>query len=175
MTVFEAIEKRSSTRAYTEEKISKEQLDAILTAGLQAPTATNRQEIHFTVVDGTDPILAEVEAEKCRLRGIAVGAVNAYYSAPTLILVSAEGDFKWSPLDAGIAVQTMSLAAEGLGLGSLIIGSIYDALRGEKEDYFKEALKIPATHHFEIALAVGYKAAGKEPHTFDREKQVTVL
>lgn len=62
--VLEAIAKRSSTRAYTDKKPTEEELEKLLLAGLQAPTATNRQEIHITVVSGDNPILAEIEAEK---------------------------------------------------------------------------------------------------------------
>ena len=47
---LETIEKRSSTRGYTPEALSDTELEALLRAGLQAPTATNRQEIHFTVL-----------------------------------------------------------------------------------------------------------------------------
>lgn len=53
-----------------------------------------------------------------------------------LIFLSAEDDFKWSRVDAGIAVQNMVLAAESLGLGTLILGCVYDALHGEKKEYF---------------------------------------
>ena len=50
------IEKRSSTRGYTAEKLTKEELDILVKAGLQAPTATNRIEIHITVANGNDPL-----------------------------------------------------------------------------------------------------------------------
>ncbi len=69
----------------------------------------------------------------------------------------------------------MALAAEALGLGSLIIGCIYDALRGEKKDYFAKALRFPEQYEFEIAIAFGHKAVEKDPHTYDAEAQVTHL
>ena len=58
---LETIEKRSSTRGYTPEALSDTELEALLRAGLQAPTATNRQEIHFTVLKGDNPLLEEIE------------------------------------------------------------------------------------------------------------------
>jgi nitroreductase len=69
----------------------------------------------------------------------------------------------------------MALAAESLGLGSLIIGCVYDALNGEKKEYFSKALKIPEGYSFQIALAVGHKTDAKTPHDYDYEKQVTIL
>ncbi|MBQ1457638.1 MAG: nitroreductase family protein [Butyrivibrio sp.] len=174
-SVFEVIKERSSTRGYTEEKLSDAELNAVIEAGLHAPTATNRQELHFTVVSGDNPVLTEIEAEKNLLRNLDKVEHNFYYEAPTVILISAEKGFRWSHVDAGIAVENMALAATELGLGNLIIGCIYDALHGDKKDYFAKKLSLPEGYEFEIALAVGHKAVTKEPHTFDKDKQVTIL
>lgn len=173
--VLEAIEKRSSTRGYSEKEISKEILEQILKAGLQAPTATNRQEIHFSVVKGDNKDLALLEEEKNKSRGITNAPHNFYYEAPVLLILSAEKEFKWSKVDAGIAVENMSLAAESLGLGSLIIGCVYDVMHGEKEEYFNKAFSIPEGYGFEIALAVGYKAMEKVPHEYDAQRQISYV
>jgi nitroreductase len=173
--VVETMRKRSSARAYSEEKITSEELNTILEAGLMAPTGMNRQEIHFTVVSGDNPFLAELDEEKRRLRGQDKQEHNFYYEAPVIIFLSAEDDFKWSKLDAGIAVSNMAVAAESLGLGNLIIGCVYDALNGEKKEYFSKKLQLPAGYSFQIALAVGHKTDNKTPHEYEFEKQVTVL
>ncbi len=174
-TALEAIAKRSSTRGYTQEALTQEQLQQIITAGLQAPTAANRQEVHFTVVKGDDPLLAELEAEKNKLREIADAPHNFYYEAPVVVLLSADADNHWGSLDAGIAVENMALAAEDLGLGNLIIGCIYDAFRGEKRDYFEKAFGFPEGWQYEIAIALGYKATEKTPHTYDEKALVNYL
>ena len=173
--VIETIKKRSSTRGYTPEPLTDEELQTLIHAGLQAPTAANKQEIHFTVLKGDNPILAELEEEKNRLRDISSPEHNFYYEAPVVIILSADSSYKWSPLDAGIAVENMALAAQDLGLGNLIIGCIYDALRGEKKEYFSKALRFPENYEYEIAIAFGHKAATKEPHTYNADAQVTYL
>lgn len=173
--VLETIQKRSSARAYSAENLTKQELDSILNAGLQAPTGMNRQEIHFTVVDGENPVLEELDEEKRRLRGQEKQQHNFYYEAPVLIFLSAEDGFKWSKVDAGIAVQNMTLAAESMGLGTLIIGCVYDALHGEKKEYFSKALQIPEGYSFQIALGVGHKTDNKASHEYDFEKQVTII
>ena len=175
MTTFDAITKRSSTRGYTPEKLTKEELNKILEAGLKAPTATNRQEIHFSVLDGENPVLKELDLEKNRLRNITDAPHNFYYEAPTVVFLSGEEAFKWSALDAGIAVENMALAAEELGLGNLIIGCVYDALRGERKAEFSKKLGFPEGYEFEIAIALGHKAVNKEPHATDAEKHITVI
>ena len=173
--VLSAIEKRSSARAYSGKEVTEEQLKAILEAGLQGPTGMNRKEIHFTVVKGNEAFLDELDEEKRRLRGQEKQVHNFYYEAPLLIFLSAEDGFKWSKLDSGIAVENMAIAVESLGLGSVIIGCIYDALNGEKKEYFDKKLQIPEGYSFQIALAVGEKTDHKEPHDYEFEKQVTFL
>ncbi len=173
--VLKAMEQRFSTRGYTKEALTRDELDCLVRAGLQAPTAANRQEVHITVVNGGDPVLREIEEEKNKKSGIQDPPHNFYYEAPTVLFLSAEKKFSWGSLDAGIAVENISLAAEGLGLGSLIIGCIKDALSGDKKDYFADALKLPEGYAFEIAIAVGHKAAEKEPHEYSLEKNVTYL
>ena len=117
--------------------------------------------------------LAELDEEKNKAFGKGrPGAANFYYGAPTVFILSAEESFKWSRLDAGIAVQNMALEAEELGLGSVIIGCIEVAMWGEKREYFDKAFKIPSGYRFEIALAVGHKAVTKEPHTFNESEMV---
>ena len=173
--ILDAIEKRSSTRGYTEEKLTDAELERLLKAGLQAPTAANKQEIHISVVDGDHPILAEIEAEKNALMNVQTPRANFYYSAPLVLILSGDKSFPWSNLDAGIAVENIALAAEGLGLGSVIIGVIKGAMSGDKKEYFSKALKFPENYEFEIAIAVGRKAAGKEPHEYDMGKNVSYL
>ncbi len=174
MNTLEIIKQRSSTRSYSGRPLSEQEIQTLIHAGLQAPTATNRREIHFSVLKSSNPILGEIEAEKNRLRE-EEPAQNFYYDAPTVIILGAESAFKWSPVDAGIAVENIALAAEDLGLGSVIIGCIYDALRGEKSEYFNKALNFPEGYVYEIAIAVGYKASEKEPHTYEEDTQVTYL
>ncbi|MCR5626720.1 MAG: nitroreductase family protein [Lachnospiraceae bacterium] len=175
MNVKDAITKRSSTRGYTEEALTDEELKLILEAGLKAPTAANKQEIFFSVLKGDNPVLKELEDEKNRLRNIDKAEHNFYYEAPTVIFLSADKEYKWSPLDAGIAVENMALQAEELGLGNLIIGCVYDALRGDRREEFESKLGIPAGYEYEIAIAVGHKGMEKTPHSYDWDKQVKVI
>ena len=173
--VLEVIKKRSSARAYSDEEITKKQLEKVIEAGLQGPTGMNKKEIHFTVVKGSAPILEELDEEKRALRGQDKQPHNFYYEAPVLIFLSAEDDFKWSKVDSGIAVQNMAIAAESMGLGNLIIGCVYDALHGEKKAYFDKALAIPEGYSFQIALAVGHRTDNKTPHDYDAAVQVSYL
>lgn len=107
--ILDAIKKRSSTRGYTAEKLTDAELEKLLGAGLQAPTARNEQEIHISVVDGSHPILAEIEAEKNVQMDIQTPRDNFYYSAPLVLILSGDKNFPWSTLDAGIAVENIGI------------------------------------------------------------------
>ncbi len=171
--VLKAIAERSSTRGYTEECLTEEELGILINAGLQAPTAANRQEIHFTVVKGDNPILEEIQTELVKERK--PNGRNFYFGAPVVFILSGDTGFHWSGVDAGIAAQSLALAAEGLGLGSLIIGCIRNVMTGEKMAYFNNALQIPEGYAYQIAVAVGHKAVEKEPHTYSAVQNVTCL
>ena len=172
--ILKTLAARSTTRGYGPEKLTKEQTNALVEAGLQAPTAANRQEIHITVASGDDPLLAEIERERNALNN-ASPAANFYYGAPTVIFLSGNNALPWTAVDAGIAVENIALAAEGLGLGSVIIGCIRAAMLGEKKEHFAQALRFPEGDEFQIAIGVGNKAVTKEPHTYDWDTHVTIL
>ncbi len=183
--VLEVIAQRSSIRAYKKQPLTEQQISSLITAGLQAPTARNLQEIHISVLDGSYPILAEIEKEKRVVlsanadekakESILNNPDNFYYNAPTVFILSADKDFYWSKLDAGISAENIVLAAQSLGLGSLIIGIIRCALEGEKKEYFAKALQFPENYEFAIAVAVGYKDTEKAPHEIDIEKSVSFI
>lgn len=184
--ILEIIRTRSSIRGYSNEELTPQQIEQLVNAALQAPTAANKQEFHISVVKRGNPILDEIEAEKRKIfaeneqdeekkKAILNAPANFYYDAPVVLFISVDKEFRWSKLDAGIVVENVHLAAHGLGLGSLIIGCVYDALLQDKKEYFSNKLQFPENYEFAIAISVGYPAANKEPHTYDMDKQVTYI
>lgn len=184
--VLNVIEKRSSTRSYTKEMLTKEELRLILTAGLQAPTARNQQEVHISVLTGESRLIKEIEQERVRIlleeeqdeqqrENIKNSTSNFYYGAPTVLLLSVRKDFYWNRVDAGICVENIALAAQSMGLGSLIIGCIRAAMEGAKKEYFAKEARFPEGYEFAIAVALGHIDTGKEPHQIDFEKSVSII
>ena len=82
----------------------------------------------------------------------------------TAIFISADRESNWGKLDSGIAVQNIAIAAQSLGLGSVILGLPAAAFNGPRGAYFNELLKFPDTHEFAVAIAVGYPDGTKEAH-----------
>ncbi len=51
MELDDCIKGRRSVRSYTDEPVSKEQIEAVLEAGIWAPTAMHREPCRFIVIE----------------------------------------------------------------------------------------------------------------------------
>ena len=178
MEVLEAITNRRSHRVYKKDQLPENVLSSILKAGLEAPSARNRQPWHFSVVQDAE-LIQEVHDEAARNRNSSTGSprykdpdFQIFYHAPTVIFIFGDKDNYWSHIDCGIAVENMSLAAEGLGVGSVILGLPLPAFTGEKADELRDKLGCPEGYDFAVALSLGYATDSKEAHDL-REENIT--
>jgi nitroreductase len=155
--VLSAIAERRSIRGYTDEKVTREQIDTLLKAAQEAPSARNSQPWHFSVVQ--DPrILKEINA------GASGGAEDLFHGASLAFFLSCDAAARWARLDCGIAVQTIALAAHSIGLGSVILGTPEPAFTGPRKDYFNKLLQFPQGYSFAVAIALGVPNGTKEAH-----------
>ena len=167
---LDIINSRSSIRKFTAEPVPEDRCRILAEAGLRAPTATNRQEIHISVTTKDNPIQQEIQND---LKPDA--EMNFYYNAPLVFYLSGADDFRWSEVDAGIAVENIHLAAAAMGLGSVILGCMREILNGEKKAYYDKKLGIPEGYSFLVAIAIGYPDTEKPQHSFDFDKNVSVI
>ena len=97
---MKAILERRSTRHYTAEPVSEEDLAQILEAGLWAPTARNRQEVKIAVAK--DP------AWRARFRAAFAekdgrpNFSNFDFGCPVFLFLYGEKDFPYIEMDSGI-------------------------------------------------------------------------
>jgi len=175
MDVLQAITNRRSHRAYKAEQLPEEVMEKILRAGLEAPSARNHQPWHFSVVQNPE-LIQEVHDEAARVMGregsprFADPDFQIFYYAPTVVFIFGEKGFSWTDVDCGIAVENMALAAEGLGVGSVILGLPKPAFQGNKADELRNRLQCPEGYDFVIALALGYSTDTKAAHDLREEK-----
>ena len=158
MTVFEAICKRYSCRAYQDRAIEQEKLDKIIEAVRLAPSAKNLQDWRFVVVrDGeTKAKLAKAANDQKFLEKAGAILVACSNSDHVMRCGQAIG-----PIDVAIALEHIALQAAELGLGSCWIGSFYP-------DKVRAILGIPDEVAVIELMGVGYpadeaKEAKREP------------
>lgn len=121
MEPLEAILERRSARNFTEQHISEEDLRKILSAGMSGPTAVNARDWSFLVVRDKSTLNKMADgnggpAEPLRKADLGI-----------LICGDMERAFERAPdfwiIDAAIAAENMILAAHGLGIGSVWLGT----------------------------------------------------
>ncbi len=168
--VLNTISKRRSHRSYADTQVTDEQLKKILKAAMESPSAVNRQPWHFTVVQDADVLQRIHEAAKsvaitredCSPR-YKDDSFQIFYNAPTVIFISAD-DSRYSQIDSGIAVQNIALAAESLGLGSVILGLPRDAFFSDEKEELEKILGFPEGYSFTIAISIGTPTDDKPAH-----------
>ncbi|MBQ6451578.1 MAG: nitroreductase family protein [Solobacterium sp.] len=169
-SVLEIINTRSSIRKYSDKPLPEDVCKTLIEAGLKAPTAANKQEIHITVVARDNPVQQEIQND------LNPNAENSFFfNAPVTFYLSGPDTFKWSAVDAGIAVENIHLAAADMGLGSVILGCMEKVLNGEKKAEYAKKLALPEGNSYFVAIAIGYPETTKEPHACDFAKNVTIL
>ena len=169
-----------TTQFFTDEKVTDEDIEKILSAGVNAPSAMNTQPWHFTAVTDKEiaqkladamasmkppegmkgkqpPAGAPKDAPKPPEGGFSKMPNKAGIGdAPLTIIISCK---EGSELDAGLAVQNMSAEAQLLGYGTKIMTAPTMALNTNE---YKELLSVPAEHKIAAVLIVGKAATEKD-------------
>ncbi|MCI5772571.1 MAG: nitroreductase [Clostridiales bacterium] len=175
------IHSRRSHRAYKAAPLTREQLDVLIDAALQAPSAMNLQPWHLTAVE--DQNLLDDISRACAdyARGKAGmsprfqdPSFHVFYHAPAVMFLSYDPTQHFAPFDCGIAVENMALAAESMGLGTVILGLPRMAFLGDQAQRLADALHFPQGYAFALALAVGTPDDDKAAHSV-RDGLVTRL
>ena len=121
MDVMEAIRQRRSVRAYQDRPIEEEKLQQVLEAGRLAPSGNNRQEWVFVVV--RDSAKREQLVEACCNQAFVATAPVVLVICATDAKRTMRSGMRGAAVDTSIAVDHMTLAAVGLGLGTCWIGA----------------------------------------------------
>lgn len=163
MEIIEGIITRRSIRKYTSQKISDEQVQVLLKAGMYAPSARNQQPWHFIVINKRE-ILNKI------------AGIHPYAKMLTevrlAILVCGDEALELSSgywvVDCSAATQNILLAAHGLGLGSVWLGL---HPREERKQAVRELFKLPANIQPLSLISIGYPNESKEiPDRFKPER-----
>ena len=159
MDLMEAIRERRSIRKYKSDPVSEEVLQKVIEAVRWSPSWANTQCWELIVVKD-----ANIKSELAKTLPGTNPALSSMTEAPIVIVLcgkkgvsgfkkglaaTVKGD--WLMFDTGIAMQTLCLAAYGLGLGTVIIGR-FDHRKAE------EILGLPEEIEVVAMTPLGYPA-----------------
>lgn len=169
MDLMQAIKERRSYRAYSDQPVEEEKLQAILEAGRWAPSVMNLQPWRFFVLKNPDLKTGLKTACYETLQTIYqasgwnwVGKFSLEFLTQAPVIIVVAGDPKKTGADQFLpgrgtgyafsccaAVQNMHLAAHSLGLGTLWF-TLYETSR------VKELLNLPAELDVVSMIVLGY-------------------
>ncbi len=163
MEILEGIITRRSIRKYTDKKISDDQVQMLLKAGMYAPSARNQQPWHFLVITDRKVLnqLSEIHPYAKMLT-----------EAQLAIVVCGDETLELSTgywvVDCSVATQNILLAAHGMGLGAVWLGL---HPREERKQAIRDFFKLPDHIQPLSIISVGYPNEIKEmPDRFKTER-----
>lgn len=154
MDVLTAIRDRRSIRQYLDRPIKADQLQKVLEAARLSPSASNKQDWKFVVVQDKDTISELVDA--CNGQAF-VGEAPAFIAACTTRpgSVMACGQPR-DAVDLSIAMAYLILEAHEQGLGTCWLGSF-------SEEKVRKLLGIPDSVRVVAVTPLGYAAVQPKP------------
>ncbi|MGN0544372.1 MAG: nitroreductase family protein [Acutalibacteraceae bacterium] len=181
---LKALAERSSCGAFTDVLPKREKIEAIAKAAIQSPSGTNAQPWRIVVVtdkkliqemeDETIHMMSQIPAYKSFYEMVTSTGMKLFYNAPCMIVLPYDAKNPYAKFDCGIASQSISVAAQSLGVASHIIAINEVAFMGDKGAYFKKKLHFPENYEFGLAVLIGNAAKEKAPHQPDPEKIIYI-
>lgn len=164
--VIETILNRRSVRKYLPDAIKQEEVDAIVQSGLWAPSASNKQDWHATVIQ-SKALIDELnedyrrwmssQKDNKRYNVTMQDGYHVFFSAPLLIHVAYEGsNVNWGATNAALMAENMCIAAESLGIGSCQIGLPLPMLRDAAYADTLAKLQLPEGYVPNLFISFGY-------------------
>lgn len=157
--MYEKLLTRRSVRKYTAEQVSDAQLDAVMEAGLYAPTAKNNQK----------PVMVAVRDKATRDRLSEMNAAvmgvdfDPFYGAPCVIVVLADPAFPTWIDDGSLVLGNLMNAAHALGLGSCWINRARECFDTPEGKELLKAWGLPETYRGVGNCILGFPAETPNP------------
>ncbi len=149
MDIYEAIKTRTSVRGYRSTPVEDDKLKRILDAARLAPSGKNGQPWTFIVIKDLETRKKLVEACKGQSYIGEAPVVVAACGREELAYRKMGGYWNSLPVDIGISLEHLMLAAAAEGLGTCWIGAFI-------EGDVREILGIPAEVKIVALTPVGY-------------------
>jgi len=134
-------------------KISADDLQKIIKAGMNAPSAMNRQPWEFIVVSDPDKL--------AKLANLTPGTHSTVTASHAILLCAEPDQLGHQALNIGMAAENMMLAATDLGIGSLPMG-IWP--NDETQATVRATTNLPESMAAYLMIAFGYPSTTLPPN-----------
>lgn len=131
--ILKAIKERRSIRKFKPDMPKREDIDAIIEAGLYAASGRASQSPIIIAVTNKD-LRNKISRNNCEIGGWNEG-FDPFYGAPVILIVLANTERPTHIYDGSLVIGNMMLAAHSLGLGSIWIHRAKQEF--ERDDYKK--------------------------------------
>ena len=156
---LETIYKRKSCRDYLPDPLDEETLKAILEAGIQAPSAMNRQQCEAFAVTNKeliDELVHELNVVFAERGEKKPENYHCAYHAPVLVIVSGPEYESRRIEDGNCLLENIFLAATSLNVGSCWINQLRDTQNVEEVRNVLTKIGLPVNHQVVGCAALGY-------------------
>lgn len=172
--VGNVIMSRRSIRNYKQIPVSRDTMQVILKAGINAPNGQNRQSWEIRVVDNPDT-MSEIKAAMSAANPDVPMAGDSFRNAPVMAFIAADTSYDFSLLDCGMLSENMVLSAWSMGVGSICLGSPVRFLDGSESirsnpEIRKVMDKLGFSEGYQLVLCVGFGYPLESPDAKPRDE-----
>jgi len=154
-TIKDLLERRS-IRSFTEQLISKEDLETIVKAGMYAPSGRGRQAAIMLVIQD-ETTLETLRRLNCTAAGMEYNRDN-FFGAKTVIVVLADKSVSTHVYDGAVVMANLMNAAHALGIGSCWIHRARETFETEEGKQILRNLGIEGDYEGIGNCILGYSA-----------------
>ncbi|MBO7703722.1 MAG: nitroreductase [Solobacterium sp.] len=154
--IIQAMKDRRSIRGFKDEMPKKEDLEAIIEAGLYAPSGMGKQSPIIVAVTNRE-VRDRLSKANCKF-GPWDDGFDPFYGAPAVLVVLANTASMTYVNDGSLALGNMMNAAYSLGLGSIWIHRAKEEFEEEEWKAFLKDLGVEGDYAGIGHCAVGYPA-----------------
>ena len=197
------VRNRRSIRNYRKEPLKQEHIDKLMDVARYIPTGSNKQALKYKFITDSDllPKIATAMASKMRIalrlsesfpvklfmkkktKSSAGRLVDLFYNegvdtflrgAPCLLVIYTEEKyFRIPQWDAGIASTTIDLAAQTLGIGTLMNGYFVELANRFRS--IRKLAQLSSKQSVLTAICLGYPAVRYRKTVYRRPPEIKIL
>lgn len=156
---LEDLKTRRAIRNYTDEPVCREEIEAVLEAGIYAPTARGEQRACIVAVTNK----ADRDAISRINAGVMGVDTDPFYGAPVVLVVFADGTWPMTVKDGSLVMGNLMNAAHAVGLGSCWIDRAEPVFESDEGRALMKKWGVPEGYVGVGHCILGHTAEAPEP------------